>query len=237
MAVSRAVTTPSQLNEASRYNESVVPSAGLPMLVSIFGNPNFQPEQLLAYELGYRLAPSPGWSFDLATYYNVYHGVQGYQTGAPYFEAAPVPHLVLPETAENLFSGDTYGVELSAQWKPADYWRLTASYSWLHLPSDFDSTVTGDGPQHQFQIHSYLDLTRHIEFSSGLYYVDSLPDQNVTAYFRLDLGLIWRPNKSWEIGVFAQNLLDGGHVEFGSYRTPLLTEIPSTVYGKITWRF
>jgi iron complex outermembrane receptor protein len=237
MAVSRAVTTPSQVDEASRYNESVFPSASLPILVSLLGDSNFRPEQLLAYELGYRLAPSANWSLDLATYYNIYHGVQGYQTGAPYFEAAPVPHLVLPETSENLFSGDTYGVELSAQWKPADHWRLAASYSWLHSASDLDDKLTGDGPQHQFQIHSYLDFTRNIEFSSGFYYVSSLPDQSVASYFRLDLGLNWRLNKSWEIGVFAQNLLDNGHVEFGSYRTPVLTEIPTTIYGKITWRF
>jgi iron complex outermembrane receptor protein len=237
MAVSRAVTTPSEVNEAARYNYVAFPSAHGPVLVSEFGNPNFRAEQLLAYELGYRFAPFAAWSFDLAAYYNVYQGVQGYQTGAAYFEATPVPHLVIPETAGNNLSGDSYGAELSAQWKPVDYWRLTASYSWLHLPSELDNQFSGDGPQNQFQIHSYLDLSHNIDFSSGLYYVSSLPDQNVPSYVRLDLGLNWRVNKSWEIGVFAQNLLDHGHVEFESYRTPVLTEIPRGIYGKITCRF
>jgi iron complex outermembrane receptor protein len=237
MAVSRAVSTPSVLDEAASYNESAFPSPHGPILVQLVGNPNFKAEQLLAYELGYRFVPAPHWSFDLATYYNVYHGVQGYQTGTPYFEAAPVPHLVFPENSENLFSGDTYGAELSAQWKPFDYWRLAASYSWLHLASDLDGQATGDGPQQQFQIHSYLNLTRDIEFSSGLYYVSGLPDQKIDSYFRLDLGVIWRLNKSWEIGVFGQNLLEEGHLEFESYRTPVLTEIPLSIYGKITWRF
>jgi iron complex outermembrane recepter protein len=237
MAVSRAVTTPSQLNESSRYNESAFPTTNLPVLVSLFGNPNFKPEQLLAYELGYRFEPTPNWSFDLATYYNSYHGLQAYQTGAPYFEALPVPHLVIPETSENLLSGDTYGAELSAQWTPLENWRLAASYSWLHMRlAPVDSTA-GDSPQNQFQIHSYLDLSRNLEFSTGLYYVSSLPDQLVPSYVRLDLGLNWRLNKSWQIGVFAQNLTDSGHVEFGNYRTPALTEIPRSVYGRITWRF
>ncbi len=237
MAVSRAVTTPSQINEAARYNQTAFPSAGGPVLVSLFGNPNLKPEQLLAYELGYRFAPSASWSFDLASYYNVYHGVQGYQMGAPYFEADPVPHLVLPETAENNLSGDTYGVELSAQWKPVDYWRLTAGYSWRHFDSELDSLTSGDGPQNQFQIHSYLDLSRNISLSGGVYYAGRLPDQDIASYVRLDIGLNWRLNKSWEIGVFAQNLLDKGRVEYESYRTDLVTEIPRSVYGRITWRF
>jgi len=237
MAVSRAVTTPYQFNEGARYNQSAFPSANGPVLVSLFGNPNLQPEQLLAYELGWRLAPSPCWSLDLAAFYNVYHGVQGYQMGAAYFDASPVPHLVIPETAENNLSGDTYGAELSVQWKPVDYWRWTASYSWLHLDSDLNNQTSGDGPQNQFQIHSYLDLSRDIDFSSGIYYVSGLPDQDIASYVRLDLGLNWRVNKSWEIGVFAQNLLDKGRVEYESYRTALVTEIPRGIYGRITWRF
>jgi iron complex outermembrane receptor protein len=236
-AVSRAVSTPSQLDEASRYNESAFPSAHGPVLVSLFGNPNFQAEQLIAYELGYRLAPSPSWSFDLATYYNAYHGIEAYQMGAPYFETAPVPHLVVPETAENLLSGDTYGAELSAQWKPVDYWRLAASYSWLHMRLEPVDATAGDSPQNQFQIRSYLDLARNFDFSSAVYYVSGLPDQNVASYVRLDLGLNWRVNNSWELGVFGQNLLDDGHVEFGNYRTPVLTEIPRSIYAKITFRF
>jgi iron complex outermembrane receptor protein len=236
-AVSRAVSTPAQIDEASRYNESAFPSAHGPVLVTLFGNPNFQTEQLLAYELGYRLIPSPGWSFDLAGYYNVYHGVEAYQMGTPYFQAAPVPHLVIPETAENLLSGNTYGAELSAQWKPVDYWRLTASYSWLHMKLEPSDLTAGDSPQYQFQIHSYLDLSRNIDFSSGVYYVSSLPDQDVASYVRFDLGINWRVNESWELGVFGQNLLDSGHVEFGNYRTPALTEIPRSIYAKITFRF
>jgi iron complex outermembrane receptor protein len=240
MAVSRAVTTPCQVDEASRYNLSAYPPTArepVPVLVSVFGNPNFQAQQLLAYELGYRLVPAPSWSFDLATYYNVYHGVEGTQMGAPYFEAAPVPHLVIPETWENNLSGDSYGAELSAQWKPVDYWRLAASYSWLHMKLEPDDSTAGNSPQNQFQIRSYLDLSRNINFSTTLYYVDSLPNQNVASYVRLDLGLNWRLSKAWEIGVFGQNLLDNGHVEFGNYRTPVLTEIPRTIYGRITWRF
>ena len=237
LAGSRAVSTPSQIDVASRYNQSAFSSPGGPVLVSLFGNPGLQAEKLVAYELGYRIVPSPSWSVDLATYYNVYNDEQAYQMGTPYFEATPVPHLVIPETSETLLSGDTYGAELSVQWKPFDCWRLTASYSWLHMKLEPLDATSGDSPQNQFQIHSYLDLSHNIDLSSALYYVSSLPNQNAAAYVRLDLGVTWQVNKSWEVGIFTQNLTDDGQVEFGSYRTSIVTKIPRSAYGKITYRF
>ena len=181
--------------------------------------------------------PAPSWSFDLATYYNVYKGLPAFQAGTPYFASDPIPHLVLPEIVENGAVGDTYGAELSAQWRPVDYWRLMASYSWLHMRLTPDDSTAGDSPQDQFQIRSYLDLLQNVAFSSALYFVDRLPNQPAPSYFRLDLGLNWRVNKSWEIGVFGQNLTDGGHFEFSSFFTGVHAEIPRSVFGKITFRF
>jgi outer membrane receptor for monomeric catechols len=101
-------------------------------------------------------------------------------------------------------------------------------------PSD---ATAGDSPQNQFQIHSYLNLTRDIAFNSGLYYVSDLPDQGVPSYLRLDLNVTWRLNRSWEIGVFGQNLLHAGRAEFGGFETSVVTEIPRSIYGKVTWKF
>jgi iron complex outermembrane receptor protein len=237
MAVSRAVTTPSLLDEAATYNQSAFPSAHGPVLVSLVGNPNFQPEQELAYELGYRLVPTPKWSFDLATYYNVYKGVQMYQPGTPFVSTTPTPHIVMPEYAQNALSGHTYGTELSAQWKPVDYWRLMASYSWLHMKLLPVDSLAGSSPQNQFQIRSYLDLTRNLNLSTALYYVDRLPGEHAPSYFGLNLGLNWQINKSWEVGVFGQNLIGGGHAEFSSDLSSVLTEIPRSVYVRLSWKF
>jgi iron complex outermembrane recepter protein len=221
-------------------NETAFPTGPPPAptgLVSLFGNPDSKPEQVLAYETGYRFVPTPKWSFDLAAYYNVYHDGQSYVPGTPYSVATPIPHIVFPENSENNLTGQTYGLELSAQWKPVDRLRLAASYTWLHMKLQPNDITAGDSPQNQFQIHSYYDLTRNIDFSTGLYYTDRLPDQHVDSYFRLDVGVNWRLGKDWEIGLFGQNLTDGSHPEFGSYRTPRLTEIPRRVFAKITWRF
>jgi iron complex outermembrane receptor protein len=53
----------------------------------------------------------------------------------------------------------------------------------------------------------------------------------------VDLGVSWRPIKSLEIGLYGENLLDGEHPEFTSDKTTVITEIPRSVMGRITWRF
>lgn len=66
-AISRAVRTP------TRIDQNLVapnPSSGAaPLLVA---NPNFESEDLIAYELGYRLKPTSRVFLDLAGYYNDY---------------------------------------------------------------------------------------------------------------------------------------------------------------------
>ena len=55
-AVSRAVRTPAAVDLYIRQNRSAFqPPSGPPILISVFGNPDFKSEELLAYELGYRV--------------------------------------------------------------------------------------------------------------------------------------------------------------------------------------
>src|SRR5205807_1819474 len=122
----------------------------------------------------------------------------------------------------NSGTAETFGAELSASWKVRDNWRLMASYSWLHVNLHPDDPSFQGNPQQQFQLRSYLDLTPHLEFNSALYFVDrqvaaaGLGTATIPAYVRLDLGLIWHPTKSLEIGIWGQNLIDNRHAEFPS---------------------
>jgi len=140
-------------------------------------------------------------------------------------------------------ASETYGIELLSRWRPTDWWRLTASYTWLHMRLHPDEGNEFDNPQHQFNVRSYIDITRDLEFNAAAYYVDQTLHLNgpipvtTPSYMRLDLGLTWRPAKSRELSVRGQNLLDDRHSEFISYHASFLTEVPRGVLGKITWRF
>jgi iron complex outermembrane receptor protein len=236
-AVSRAVRTPSDLEQDILENRSYSP----PALISVFGNPNLKSEELTAYELGYRIKPVERLSFDVAAYYNVYDQLVTAVQGTPFFEP-PAGPVVVPLTFENVQHAETYGAEISGEWRVTDNWKFTASYSFsqtqLNPQQGYDNN-----PQNQFQIHSYVNLPRHVELDGAVYYVDQINPLlgnaaiSLPAYVRVDLGVTWRPTKSLEFGIFGQNLLDGSHPEFTSYKTTVLTEIPRSVMGRVTWRF
>jgi iron complex outermembrane receptor protein len=244
-SVSRATQTPPLVQLFGRLNVAAVqPPGGPPILVSELPNSNLVPEDLLAYEIGYRVEPVKRLSFDVAAFYNVYANVITAVPNANRYEASQTPPYVLASsTWQNSDSGDTYGSEVSAQWQVTDDWRLAASYSFLHMQLGPNPTVNSSSPQQQCQLRSYLDLPYHIEFNGAIYYVDQispLAGQNevsIPSYVKLDLGLSWRPTKNLEIGLWGKNLLQGEHPEFTSLGTPLITEIPRSVMGKITWHF
>lgn len=236
-AVSRAVRTPSYLEQDILENRSFTP----PVLVSVFGNPNLKSEDLIAYELGYRIKPTERLSFDVSTFYNVYDNLITPVQGAPFFEP-PAGPVVVPLTFENISHAETYGAEVSAEWSVTDNWKLTAGYSFLQTHQDPNPGYINN-PQNQFQIHSYIDLPHHVELDGAVYYVDQISPvlgnatTSIPSYIRVDFGVTWRPTKSLELGIFGQNLADCSHPEFTSYTTTVVTEIPRNVMGRITWHF
>jgi iron complex outermembrane receptor protein len=244
-AVSRATQTPALVYLDGRLNVAAFqPPGSPPILVSELMNPNLVPEDLTSYELGYRIEPAPRLSFDATAFYNVYGGVITAVSNTTEFEASPAPpHLLVSSTWQNSDSGDTYGTELSAQWQVTDYWRWMASYTLLRMSLRPDPTADSGSPQQQFQIRSYLDLPYNMELNGALYYVDQISpvagqaEFPIASYFKLDLGFAWHPTKSLEIGIWGKNLLEGEHPEYTSLGTPLITEIPRSVMGRVTWHF
>jgi iron complex outermembrane receptor protein len=241
-AVSRAVRTPSRFETGARVNYSVFTMPDPPFLGldRLSGNADAHSEELVAYELGYRIEPTKRLSFDVAGFYNTYDNLLRFVPGTPFIQG---PVMVFPQTVQNSGSAETFGAELSAQWKVLDNWRLTGSYSWLHVNLNPNDRAFQGNPEHQAQLRSYLDLPGRLEFNSAVYYVSQqvaaagLGTTTIPAYVRVDLGLIWHPTKSLQIGIWGQNLLDNHHPEFPSLKSSVQTEIPREVHATITWGF
>lgn len=250
-AVSRAVRTPSRADHNFRSNRDIVTVPGFPFPTTyqntIFGDDDFQSEELRAYELGYRWQPDPKVSIDAATFYNQYDNLRTIEQNTPaaFLEMDPTPHIVVPYFMDNKMEGETYGIELTAAWHPFPFWKLTAGYSWtqMDLSTDTDSLDSGAeneagySPVNQIQLRSSLDLSRGWSFDTELYYVDELEKMDVQAYTRLDLHLGWQPNARWEFSLNAENVLDDQHMEFGERSDIIPSEIPRLVYGQATLRF
>lgn len=244
-SISRAVRTPARFDRGSRLNSAVsATESGMPLLVALVADSSAVSETLIAYELGYRIEPTSNISLDLAGYYNVYEDIFAYVQGPLVVESEPAPeHLYLPLLYENIVSGESFGIEASADWRVTRQWRISASYTWAHMRLRPDETSERANPRHQFQIRSYLDLSTQLQFNSALYYVGKIETTRdndyvpIDAYMRLDLGLSWSPVPNLTLEIWGQNLLDERHTEFGSFKTQTLTEIPRGVRGKITWTF
>jgi iron complex outermembrane recepter protein len=247
-SISRAVRTPSRVERDIQANllSFPLPPTGTPAQVSLLGNPELDSETVIAYEVGYRFEPMSRLSFDVAAFYNDYDLIASRPSPNSVFETNPPPAHVLvnPYQYHNGFHGHTHGAEISSQWKPTDWLRLSGSYSWLEVSAD-SATGPRSTPQQQCNIGAAVNLTHGFELDGVLYYVDRLftssgtapMDVRIPAYFRLDLGITWRLNDRLEVSVWGQNLLDPGHPEFGSFKTSNIAEIPRSVCGKITWRF
>jgi iron complex outermembrane recepter protein len=252
-AVSRAVRTPALTEEGLRLNSQVVPPGTplnptpLPAIVAVFGSNQFQSEDLLAYEAGYRVQATSSFSADIAGFYNNYTNLRSAEPGAAFIEGNPVPtDIVLPFVAENNMSGRTYGVEFFGDWRVAHWWRVVGSYSYLQMDIHKDANSldptpdlpNGSSPRHQWYLRSSLDLAKNFDQDTTLRFVDQLPSLGIPSYYSLDAHLGWRPHPRVEFSIGGQNLLNDKHFEFiPDFINTSPTEVKRTVYGSMTFRF
>jgi iron complex outermembrane receptor protein len=252
-AVSRAVRTPALTEEGLRLNSAVIPPGTpsnptpFPAVVAVFGSHQFNSEDLLAYELGYRVQATSNLSLDIATFYNNYSNLRTAEPGTPFVEGSPAPtDIVIPFVAANKMGGGTYGVELFADWKVLPKWRLVGSYSYLQMNihknvNSLDPTPdnpNGSSPRHQWYLRSSIDLPKHFEQDTTLRFVDQLPSLNVPSYYSLDAHLGWRPVTSLELSIGGQNLLNNRHFEFmPDFVNTSPTVVKRSIFGSITVKF
>ena len=242
-AVSRALKTPSLLE--NDLEVGALPSPG-PVFARVLPNQELRSEELLSFELGYRIQPVEKLSFDTALFYNDYRNLNVAVAGARYTNSFGT--VILPLTMNNRMSGDSVGGEVGATWQVAESWRLHGAYSLLKLnlhrgagvaPSA--EAIEGKSPQQQVFVQSSWNLSREWEFDLLGRYVDGLPGFKpaVASYVSLDARMLWRVRKNLDLEIVGQNLLESRHAEMGT--STLITsprvELQRGVYGKVTWRF
>jgi iron complex outermembrane recepter protein len=250
-AVSRAVRTPALTERGLQLLDEVIPPGGpgnptpLPAEVTVFGSNQFQSEDLLAYEAGYRIQVANNVSADVATFYNNYTHLLSAEPGAPFVEANPTPmYLVVPLVASNKMHGGTYGAELFTEYKVIPRWKLSASYSYLQMDIRKDATSmdpTNDNPgitspRHQFYVRSTLDAFRHLEHDLTVRYVDDLSGLGIPSYYSVDTHFSYPLPQHLYLSIGSQNLLNERHLEYvPDFINTSPTEVTRSIFGSITW--
>ena len=219
-AVSRAVRMPSRIDVDYHIPTYPVP----PGDPNVAGGPNFVSEKVIAYELGYRVQPSSKLSLSLATFFNQYDDLYS-------VEALPGTQTY---QIQNGTEGSSWGAEFSGTYQVMNAWRLRGGYTYFNKDLEnkpgrtFDHSILGYDAQNQFLVQSMINLPGNFQFDNTIRYRGELPGK-APDYFTFDARVAW-VFKQWELSVIGQNLWEERHVEWG-------TEIPRSIYGKVTCRF
>ena len=252
-SAARAIRTPSRTEVDAQLWIGVTNSPlaellpGLPPLSGlIMSNPDFESENLNAFEIGYRVQPHDRLTLDIASFYNLYDNLRSGDFGDPFFELdPPPPHINF--SVGNRLSGETYGAELAANWQLTDWWRWSLSYTFLdmqihtdhgNIDTSQEDLAEEGSPNHRFAFRSMMDFPRGFQFDAGIRHVGKVQRNAIPSYLVMDVRLGWRPTPKLELSIVGQNLLDDRHLEYMPDAVRIQrTEVQHSVYAKATWRF
>lgn len=247
-SVSRAIHTPTRFTSDAQISLGVAPPFApgnptpFPGLAANVGNQGLDSEELIAYEIGYRVQPTKKLSLDFAGFYNDYSklftGTYGTGTG-PFVDPLAGLYVFQPIYATNSNKAYSLGYEVAAKVDATDNWQLAASYSYLDLVFDTKGGVFsfGNNSKHQFNIRSTYLFPYNIEMTNALYYVSDLEGIGIPDYYRFDTKLSYEIAKGVEASLVGQNLLQPQHKEFSAFTYQNPTEIGRAFYGNLTVRF
>jgi len=218
---------------------------GLPLFARFSANPNFRAEQLNGYELGYRTLAGSKVYVDIASFYNHYGDLFSEDLlGPAVVETNPAPtHVLIPAQFGNGLVASTTGGEVAPEWRPAPWWRVGGSYSFLEMhvkkgthSQDIGSApiVQGSSPEHQVLIRNGFDLPGRVGVDMEVRYVSALPGLQVAAYWTGSATVQWAMSHHLQLTAGTENALQPHHVEF-SYDPGPAVGIRRSVYGQIAW--
>ena len=229
-SVSRAVRTPARVDQDVVATVRVIPP--VPLLAQAVGDNGVDSEDLLAFELGYRVQPRTGLVFDIATYFNRFDDLSA---------VAPSPLNPLVSVRNNDADARVYGAELSATWQPLEWWQWVGSYQWYKANEHNGTGVLEiQTPDNVAHLRSLIDIGENFEWNVAAYYSDRKTDGNfdVPSYIRLDTGVTWRPCPGVELSFWGQNLTDSAHTEGAeSFVIGRQLEVPRSIFAQFTLRF
>lgn len=226
-AVSRAVRTPNRIERELTATGILSPS------------PDFQSESLWAYEVGYRVQPTPRTSISVTVFYDDYDDLRVDQ----------FPATILPIVLRNGGQGQSYGIEAWATFTVTDWWRLRAGANTLQRdyrtkPGFDDLTqlqIAGDDPKYQAQLRSDMQLGAAVDLELAVRRIGTAAQVNhvvgAPAYTEADLNLAWRIRPDLALSLNGFNLLNDHHLELNDASTTPVRAVPRSIYVGLRWGF
>ena len=223
-AVSRTIRSPTP------FDTDVVEKLG--SITFVAGNPDFLPERLWAYELGYKGNILDRVSLSVAGYFDQYDHLRSLEFS---------PGGTFPLLWGNTMEGNIYGVEVWANYEINDWWRLSPAITLQTESLRFAPGASGllgiaqagDDPHHQASVRSSMNLTDSITFDADFRYVGTLPDPHVPQYVEANARIGWKVSDRFEVSLSGYNLLHAHHEEF---TTPPADQIRRSFFVDTRWK-
>ncbi len=259
-SAARAVRTPSRIDSGGSVNQTVLPPLSsrnplaLPVLITAQGR--VDTETVIAYEAGWKQRITPTLSFDLAVFHNNYKDLRTGLFGTPVCQPSPFvcfftpsqAYIQQPTLASNQATGQSNGMELSADWRVRPDLRFQFSWTELRVrmkeePHAFTTDREGSTPKHQLGLRMAWNPRSDTDVDIWLRHVSKLPLVSegvppIPAYNEADMRLAWRPSKGLELALVGRNLLHKRHKEFASELLDVQQmQIERAVFGQLNWKF
>lgn len=224
--ISRATRTPSRTD--SDYLISTP-------YFHIEGNRDIASENLISYEIGYRVQAKKDLSFDTSIYFNDYDSLIN-------VEQSSVKNRTIFYKQRNSEKGQALGFEFSSKWQVNNTWLLQLNYSWLDIKltkkSGFiDELREVNSPTNKLTLLSSLSLSPKLKVDNFYSYVDELKESSIPAYHRFDTQIRYQYSDDLDFALSWKNMFDKKHYEFVGGSGLLATEVEDSISVKMNLRF
>lgn len=228
-AVSYTAGTTSRVYDDARTRLSATsdPDTGLPVLLQFTGNRAVPSEKLLAYEVGARTEPTESFFVDATGFYFNYSDLFTTEIGQPDVLVDPTtqsPFILLPLNGDSKFRSESYGAEVSANWRASNKLKFVSSYAYFssfargnNSTDPLLESINENLPTNVASLRASYDLTSDIESDAVFRFVDTLKRNHIPSYGQLDLRLGWKATQSLTLAIVGRNLLSPSHPEFQSW--------------------
>jgi len=260
-AVTRAVRTPSIADLAATVQD-IVPAlppgdplnpTTVPGRAFSIGNPAFESETNLAFEVGARGQLSTNASYDVAVFTMQHDDIRSFSPGNIYCSPSGVSFLVNPlcflaadsivalYQFTNVNESRISGLEVALDWMVRENLRLRSAVSYAHEhPQEDPSTLSVDGtyPEWQFSLRSEWSPSENIDVAAFIRYVDEIEFRSIDDYWQANFNIRWSPDDNWVVSAGVRNLLDDATVENTSELGDIaLTAIERTAFINLRYSF
>lgn len=235
--VSRALRTPSRGTQDLSLQ---VVGTGAGYMARV-GNPRFDPEELIAYEIGFKTTEISGLTADITAFYNQYDKLRTFQLGP----SAGINNVGFPFNISNGGSAGNLGFEAAAKYYFTPRHWVSAAYTYFRPDLSLDSNVVdnvfltdaGRSPKQQLAIRSSYKMLENVTLNNSLYSVGRLHSINIDSYLRYDANIVFNISDNADLTIAALNMFDSRHQEFSAPLYGDAAEVPRTLYAQVSLHF